>query len=163
MDKSSIIIFSIVIAISAVMVLLSAVGIHNITLIMTLCGILIVVCLLWIISLARKGTTVNLSEIGVNIKGPMVNMNISYNEITSMELRDQMSYGIRTFGYGGINVCGGTFANKEFGTYKISADNRIKKFIIIRYAKGTFVFNLKNPESTVMTYESIRKRARNIG
>ena len=136
---------------------------ENETLILTMVLAPVLVCLLCtVLIFVKRKTVANITESGIDVSGPMMDITVPFNEITSMDLRDEMNYGVRTWGYGGIRYAGGTFHNKEFGSYKISVDNKVKKFIVIRHAKGILVFNVDTPEATMMMYEGIRKRARNI-
>jgi len=122
----------------------------------------IMVCIV-IMSIALLKTRKTMVEVGdkeLKVHGMMVDVSICYNDIKSIETRDEMFIGVKTIGVDLGRYVGGSFTNKEFGLYKISLQCNIKKMIIIRHLEGTLVFNQDSIEATLMTYESIKKRAK---
>ena len=115
-----------------------------------------------LLTVAKSKPTAVLTATGVDVKGPMIELSVAFNDVNSIELRDSMKYGIRTFGYATVNIYGGHFRNTEFGAYKMSADNRIKKFIVLHYKDGILVFNFDSPDATQMMYEIIKKRSKKV-
>jgi hypothetical protein len=124
--------------------------------------VLVCVAIMLIVLLRTRKTKVVLGDKGFEVHGLMVDISILYSDIKSMETRDEMIIGIRAFGADFGRYVGGTFKNKEFGVYKISLQCNIKKMIVIRHLEGTLVFNQDSMETTIMTYESIKKRAKNL-
>jgi len=124
---------------------------------------ILIITAVWILYISRTNKpTALLTATGVDVKGPMVNLSVAFNDINSIELRDNMKYGIRTFGFATANIYGGSFSNSEFKSYKMSVDNRIKKFIVLHHKDGILVFNLDSPGTTQAMYDSIRKRSKKV-
>ena len=124
--------------------------------------ILVCVAIMLIVLLRTRKTKVVLGDKGFEVHGLMVDISILYSDIKLIETRDEMIIGIKAFGADFGRYVGGSFKNKEFGVYKISLQCNIKKMIVIRHLGGTLVFNQDSVEATVMTYESIKKRAKNL-
>lgn len=106
-----------------------------------------------------KGTSFEPDVGSFKIKAPFVDCSIRYDEIESLATAEEIDFGMRTFGYGGMSYGSGDFSNKAFGGYKLAATSKVPMFIIIR-TKGrkTCVFNLKTLEETRMAYDTIRSR-----
>jgi len=167
-NKMVTLVIVIAIALSVVMIPIAFLGLDEGTILMlgsvTMTLTLIIVFVLVFHTFSTRKVVVDFSIDGFTVKGPMLEITVPFNEITAMELRGEkeIKFGVRTWGYGGIRYAGGTFSNKEFGTYKLAVCTKPKKFIVVRHAKGILVFNMETVETTLMMYESVRKRARNI-
>jgi flagellar basal body-associated protein FliL len=97
---------------------------------------------------------------GVKVNAPMVNVYIEYDDIVSVELRDDLTKGSRTNGFGGSNVSSGSFRNAEFGSYTLAAYNGVKTYIVVTPADGkTLVFNHDSVEKTKEFYLELLNKA----
>jgi hypothetical protein len=156
-----------IVILSAVMCLVPFIGDFDegqtitIVTILTVAVIVCVAVMLYSLLKTRK-TVVELGVSEFRVRGIMVDISIPYNDVKSMELRNEIAWGLRTFGADFGRYVGGTFNNKEFGSYKISLQCNIKKLIIVRHLQGTLVFNQASEEATIMMYESIKKRSKNV-
>ncbi|MDR3282706.1 MAG: PH domain-containing protein [Candidatus Methanoplasma sp.] len=97
-------------------------------------------------------------EGGFRVSGPLIRVTVPYASVSSVELRNSISIGVRTWGYGGVRYAGGNFANKEFGTYKLAVDARNKNFIVVAHSGKTLVFNLGTEDETLMAYNAVKSR-----
>jgi hypothetical protein len=130
---------------------------YFVILVITAVTIFIVVILL--VTTVGKKTDAKLDYDGLVIRGAMHNTKTQYGDIASIEMRDQMDFGIRLGGYGGLKRIGGKFRNKEFGTYDASLKMPVKKYIIVKKRdERILVFNLETEAETVQFYESLQKR-----
>jgi hypothetical protein len=98
--------------------------------------------------------------VSLRVSGPMLNITVPFADITSVDLRNDIKFGVRTWGYAGVRYAGGRFANKEFGDYKMATDMKNKSNIVIHHTRGILVFNLGSAEDTLLTYNTIKSRAR---
>lgn len=80
---------------------------------------------------------------------------ILFDEIESIELKENFNVGLRAFGIGGGKLLAGSFKNNEYGSYKLFSYSNVKKHIIIKTAKGYFVYNLKNENLTQNSYDDL--------
>jgi len=133
----------------------------TIVIILTVAVMVFVVVMIFGLLKTRK-TIVELRVADFRVRGMMVDILIPYNDVKSIELRNEIAWGLRTFGADFGRYVGGTFNNKEFGSYKISLQCNIKKLIVVRHLQGTLVFNQDSEEATIMMYESIKKRSKNV-
>jgi hypothetical protein len=110
----------------------------------------------------NRETGVTFDESGVCIIGAMMNITVPYSDISTVDLRSELEYGIRTFGYSDGTVYSGSFSNKEFGQYKLSVNNKIKSSVVVRHIKGILVFNCTNEGDTVLAYNRVKDRSDNL-
>jgi hypothetical protein len=98
--------------------------------------------------------------IALTVTGPMLDITVPFANMTSVDLRDDIKFGIRTCGYAGIRYAGGRFANKEFGDYRMATDMKNKSNIVIHHTGGVLVFNLVSTDDTLLMYNAIRSRTK---
>ncbi|MDR2846604.1 MAG: hypothetical protein LBV63_04915 [Candidatus Methanoplasma sp.] len=110
----------------------------------------------------NRETGVTFDESGVCIISAMMNITVPYSDISSVDLRSGVEYGIRTFGYSDGTVYSGSFSNTEFGQYKLSVNNKIQSSVVVRHIKGILVFNCTNEDSTVLAYNRVKGRSNNL-
>lgn len=94
------------------------------------------------------------------IKGPYLSRTVEYSDIVSLRY-DGVEIGLRLMGmYMGRGSFGGTFRNKEFGSYGIVGKDRGPgtRYIILKLKDGKVIaFNLKTEEDTLLIFEQIRR------
>jgi hypothetical protein len=120
--------------------------------------VLLAAALIFIASCRR--IALDCDETGFTVSGPMVRVTVPYGSVSSAEIRNNISIGIRVAGYGGVRYAGGNFANKEFGAYKLAVDSKNKNYIIISHSGKTLVFNLGTEDETYMAYNTIASRSK---
>ena len=84
----------------------------------------------------------------LHVDAMMVDENIPYADITSMELRDSLDYGSRMAGYGGTDYLSGKFRNAEFGDYRLAVHKNVSECIVVHHSGGVLVFNLGSSAET---------------
>lgn len=85
-----------------------------------------------------------------------VDVDIAYDHIESIELRDDVSFGQRISGIGTPRLLIGRFRNSEFGSYTLYAYTRAEKAIVITSKSGdVLVVALKNADQTESFYNSL--------
>jgi len=127
--------------------------------------IVIATAIICYIFLKDRSTHVTLEGGNLRIKGVLVDKEINVSDIQSICMRDDVgyiSYGIRTMGYGGIRILGGTYTNKEFGVYTVSVDTRDRSCIVLLHDDKHIVFNLGDQLETQMMFNRISKECKNL-
>lgn len=92
---------------------------------------------------------------GVSINSFLFQKTILYDDITDLELREQLDKGTRTFGVGAFKISSGSFKNAEFEPYKLCVYNAVNAYIVIRSGDKITVFNLKTIEETQAAHTAI--------
>ena len=104
-----------------------------------------------VVALTMTGGHVDVSmdEDGVEVDATMMHEDIPYSDISHIELRDDLDYGVRVGGFGGSDISSGNFRNDEFGSYRLAVHNEVHSFIVLHRTDGSVVvFNLDSRGST---------------
>lgn len=92
----------------------------------------------------------------LHVNAPFVNENISFDNIISVELREDMDLGSRMGGFGGTKVLSGNFNNKEFGDYTLACYKDIRTYIVVERGGGKMlVFNKDSVADTAAFFEDL--------
>ena len=113
--------------------------------------IVVVAIVIAVVALTMTGGHVDVSmdEDGVEVDATMMHEDIPYSDISHIELRDDLDYGVRVGGFGGSDISSGNFRNDEFGSYRLAVHNEVHSFIVVHRTDGSVVvFNLDSREST---------------
>lgn len=111
------------------------------------------------LTMAGGHVDVSMDEDGVEVDATMMHEDIPYSDISQIELRDDLDYGVRVGGFGGSDISSGNFRNDEFGNYRLAVHNDVHSFIVVHRADGSVVvFNLENKESTESFFEKLSDR-----
>ena len=122
-------------------------------------GIVTVVIVIILLLVAPAGSvTASLEEEGLKVEAPMVNDLILYEDIASIELRDDLDTGRRVGGFGGENVRSGNFQNEEFGRYVLASYNAVPLHIVVHHSSGALAFNLETEESTRQMFDQLQAK-----
>lgn len=123
--------------------------------------IMAVAIVIAVVALTMTGGHVDVSmdEDGLEVDATMMHEDIQYSDISHIELRDYLDYGVRVGGFGGSDISSGNFRNDEFGSYGLAVHNDVHSFIIVHRTDGSVVvFNLENEESTESFFEELSDR-----
>ena len=102
---------------------------------------------------------VSVDDEGFHVDAPLVNENISYSDIVSMEIREDMDLGDRTNGFGGNRVFSGKFHNDEFEYYTLACYHHVKKYIVVELTGGKMlVLNQDSAEKTILLYDELSEK-----
>ena len=82
-------------------------------------------------------------------------INIAYNEIQHVELRENVDYGTVVDGIDEKKEKSGTWKSDEFGEYQLCINTRIYCCIILYMETGIKVVNFESDKSTKSLYEAI--------
>lgn len=82
-------------------------------------------------------------------------LTLKYEDITSVEYREDSVDGTRVVGIGSARLLIGSFENKEFGIYTRYTYTGKKPCIVLKAGKQTFVIGLDSAEATKEIYEKI--------
>ena len=91
-------------------------------------------------------------------------MTISYDEITSMEYREEYLKGARVGGFGSFRLTMGGFENKELGRYTRYTYNNCRAYVIVTLEgkKNPLVIAGIDSEKTKELYDELEKRAKGL-
>ena len=123
--------------------------------------IVVVAIVIAVVALMMAGGHVDVSmdEDGLEVDATMMHEDIPYSDISHIELRDDLDYGVRVGGFGGSDISSGNFRNDEFGNYRLAVHNDVHSFIVVHRVDGSVVvFNLENEESTESFFEKLSDR-----
>lgn len=84
-------------------------------------------------------------------------MEIAYDDIESVEYRNELSIGKRTWGVGSAAIQAGRFKNDSFGLYHLYSYTRCDEYIVLKVEDGFVVMNQKDEKQTKELYEKMIK------
>lgn len=83
---------------------------------------------------------------------------IKWDEIQSLELRENLSYGTLVEGVDGNKEKSGIWNSEEFGEYELFSNAKLQRCIICKRESGQVIaFNFESEESTKSLYDAILK------
>lgn len=116
------------------------------------------------LSMTAGHVDVSMDDEGLHIDATMMHQDIAYTDISHVEIRYDMDYGVRTGGYGGMDVSSGSFRNDEFGSYKLAVHNSVGACIVVHHhGDRVTVFNLPDEDSTKDFYTELSKAVSGSG
>ena len=80
---------------------------------------------------------------------------VSYENIDSIEYRENFDVGTRTNGYGSFILNMGKFKNEEFSYYTLYAYTKCKSAVVIKCEESYLAVNAKTPKKTKELYETL--------
>jgi len=112
-----------------------------------------------IIIFSNSGSvSVSMDDDGFRINAPMTDVYVAYDNIDSVEFREELDAGTRTNGFGGTNVSGGKFRNSEFGDYTLARYKGVDAFIVVHTQGKVIVFNQNSVAGTIELYNELLTR-----
>ena len=131
---------------------------RNVMIAITAICIVVVVAIVAVVMVSGH-VDVRMDEDSLEIDATMMHEDIPFDEISHIELRDDVDYGMRTGGFGGMDISSGNFRNDEFGDYRLAIHNDVDLCIVVHMRDGdTVVFNLGDRESTESFYQDLLDR-----
>lgn len=85
---------------------------------------------------------------------------VAYEEMDTVEYRENYSFGVRTNGFGSAKLSMGAFRNEEFGQYTLYAYNRSLSVVVITSGDRTLVLSAANEADTEMLYELLLEKTK---
>ncbi len=82
-------------------------------------------------------------------------ISVNYSDIDSVEYRDKMGAGLRTFGYGSLRLSMGTFQNDELGSYTRYSYTGEQSCVLITVDESVIVLGGKDTEATKDIYNEL--------
>ncbi len=83
---------------------------------------------------------------------------VAYDELDSVEYRDELDVGMRTNGYNSARLLLGIFRNDEFGSYTIYAYTDAAEYVVLTSGEKTLVIGMRDAQDTHAIYTAISKR-----
>lgn len=131
---------------------------RNVMIAITAICIVVVVAIVAVVMVSGH-VDVRMDEDSLEIDATMMHEDIPFDEISHIELRDDVDYGMRTGGFGGMDISSGNFRNDGFGDYRLAIHNDVDLCIVVHMIDGdTVVFNLGDRESTESFYRDLLDR-----
>ncbi|MDR1404787.1 MAG: DUF3784 domain-containing protein [Candidatus Methanoplasma sp.] len=95
----------------------------------------------------------------LHVDAPMVNSYVYYEDVRSVDLRENIDLGMRVGGFGGSKILSGNFNNGEFGDYTLACNKDVKTYIVVEHGQGKIlVFNLGSAGETVGFFEDLTEK-----
>lgn len=85
---------------------------------------------------------------------------VDYEDIDTIEYREQDNSGSRTFGYGDWTLKMGEFENVEFGHYTRYSYNQCDSCVVLTIGEETLVVNGRSEQDTKEIYNELMERAK---
>ncbi len=85
-------------------------------------------------------------------------LSVKYDDIDSIELRDEFDPGSRTFGFSSAKLLIGNFRNDEFGNYTLYSYVGADSCVVIRSGEDTLVITGSDAAATEKIYNEISSR-----
>ncbi|ABX42434.1 PH domain-containing protein [Lachnoclostridium phytofermentans] len=99
--------------------------------------------------IGKKGIKAELLEDSIVVTAFLFDEKVSYDNVESVELCDNIDYGRRSFGVGTFQIKSGNFHNDRFGDYKLAITEASTNCIVIKILGGSYlVFNQKSNQDT---------------
>ena len=83
---------------------------------------------------------------------------VNFDAIDSVEYRENLDFGARTWGFGSARLLVGTFQNEEFGTYTLYAYTCSDEGVVIKSGDKVLVISGKNEQETKALYNEINSK-----
>ena len=115
-----------------------------------------VVAVIVVVMMVSGHVSVSMDDDSLEIDATMMHEDIPFDDISYVELRDDVDYGMRTGGFGGTDISSGNFRNDEFGSYRLAIHNGVGLCIVVHLVDGdVVVFNMDSEESTRTFYADL--------
>lgn len=103
--------------------------------------------------------TYTFQETSLRIEAHYVNgMEVSYDIIESVELRESFDVGARAFGFGSPRLSMGTYENEEFKAYSIYSYTSCESMILLHSGDKVLAINAKTEAETLELYEKLLEK-----
>lgn len=90
-------------------------------------------------------------------------LEVSYEEMDEISLRDDFDTGVRTMGFGSARLSMGSFRNEELGDYTLYAYNSCDSVILIRSGEKYLAINAETEEETLELYRTLMEKMERKG
>ena len=98
-------------------------------------------------------------ESGFDVDATFYNdLRVNFDEIDTIEYREDVEVGMRTFGYGSARLLMGNFKNDEFGAYTRYSYVASKSGIVIRSGERVLVISAEDVDKTEALYENLLEK-----
>ena len=88
----------------------------------------------------------------------MDDLTVRYEDVDSVEYREDFSVGHREMGFGSPRLSMGTFQNEEFGRYTIYAYTQGEGAVVLKQGEKVLVIVGRNAEETKLIYDTLSAR-----
>ena len=121
-------------------------------------GTIVIAIVVMIAAMGAGHISASLTDDSLVIDATLMSKEVDYDDITSVELRDDVDYGTRVGGLSNSKVLTGNFKNDEFGKYKLAVYKSTPTCIVVHTTGKTVVFNLESDAATEQFYMDLLDR-----
>lgn len=116
----------------------------------------LVIAVIIVVAVMGSGyVSASLEDGTLSVDASFVDEDIAVEDISAVELRYGMEYGLRTGGLGSSGYLSGSFTNDEFGRYTLAVHRDVDAAIVVHHTGGVLVFNLGTGEETSAMYAEL--------
>lgn len=119
-------------------------------------AILILTLPLWGLAFGDSEINTDIGTDSIFIKGGMHEYNIKVEDITDVQLLEELPAIARTAGTGLPELLGGNFSSKEYGKLKVCLDPTSPPFVLVETEEQTYLLGTKDAQQTTAIYEALR-------
>ena len=106
--------------------------------------------------------SVSVRKDSVTVRGTLSKeITLSYNDIKSCELRNQVDTGTCSFGLGTRKISIGQYSSPTYGPYHLLIYKNVEKFILLETEDTAVIFNCISGDETVECFEEISEAIQN--
>lgn len=119
-------------------------------------ALLLVTLPLWGLVLGNGEIKTDISLDAVTVKGGMHEYTIVAEEVTNIELLEELPAITRTAGTGMPEFLGGDFASKEYGRLKVCLNPTAGPFVLVETVERTYLIGTNDEQQTMAIYNALR-------
>jgi len=122
--------------------------------------VLVVAILVFVVGIMFTGDIVyTIQEESLRIEAHYVGgMELSYEQMDSVELRESFDIGVRGYGFGSVRLSMGAFENDEFKVYTLYSYNSCESMILIHSGDKVLAINAQTEAETLKLYETLLEK-----
>lgn len=121
-----------------------------------LTALMIVTLPLWGLLIGNGDIHTDIRTDSIFIKGGMHEYTISIDEVTEVELLEDLPVISRVGGTGLPEFLGGDFSSKEYGKLKVCLNPTAPPFVLVETSERTYLLGAAEPEQTKGIYEALK-------
>ena len=118
-------------------------------------ALILVTLPLWGLFLGNGEITTDIGADSILIKGGMHEYSIAIDEVTNVELLNELPVITRTAGTGMPEFFGGDFASREYGKLKVCLNPTSPPYVLVETENQTYLLGTKDAAQTRAIYEAL--------
>lgn len=119
-------------------------------------ALLILTLPLWGLMFGNNNITTDISTDSIFIKGGMHEYTIKADDVTNVQLLEELPAIARTAGTNLPELFGGDFTSREYGRLKVCLDPTVPPFVLVETKDRTYLLGTKDENQTNAIYEALK-------